>query len=213
LFKPQVAPANHFQPVERASINIASQHRDIIVEGMRGAIRYGTARAAKLDSLPLTIIGKTGTATPAEGFRTNGWFVGFGAPFQSSGEVDSSGIDLAVLVLLSRAHGSEAAQLVRPIFETYANDRAQKTREFQAALPRRMMKHSRDRKFARRRVTCQSSPRNRKRNANTFTRRLRHGRDAREGTVEPEPEALKALAIAIRTYALKNNGRHATHGL
>ena len=33
-----------------------------------------------------------------------------------------------------------------------------------------------------------------------------------EGTVESEPEALKALAITIRTYALKNMGRHATHG-
>ena len=33
-----------------------------------------------------------------------------------------------------------------------------------------------------------------------------------EGTVESEPEALKALAIAIRTYALKNSGRHATDG-
>jgi len=33
-----------------------------------------------------------------------------------------------------------------------------------------------------------------------------------EGTVESEPEALKALAIATRTYALKNSGRHATDG-
>jgi stage II sporulation protein D len=33
-----------------------------------------------------------------------------------------------------------------------------------------------------------------------------------ESTVESEPEALKAIAIAIRTYALKNSGRHATQG-
>src|SRR5262249_38399862 len=33
-----------------------------------------------------------------------------------------------------------------------------------------------------------------------------------EGTMESEPEALKALAIAIRTYALKNIGRHAIDG-
>src|SRR5215813_7977684 len=89
---------------------------------MRGAIRYGTARAAKLDSLPLTIIGKTGTANPAKGFRTNGWFVGFAAPFQSSGELDSAQVDLAVLILLPHAHGSEAAELARPIFEAYANE-------------------------------------------------------------------------------------------
>jgi SpoIID/LytB domain protein len=33
-----------------------------------------------------------------------------------------------------------------------------------------------------------------------------------EGSLESEPEALKALAIAIRTYALKNRGRHAKDG-
>src|SRR5205814_9433060 len=33
-----------------------------------------------------------------------------------------------------------------------------------------------------------------------------------EGSMETEPEALKALAIAIRTYALKNHGRHAKDG-
>ena len=33
-----------------------------------------------------------------------------------------------------------------------------------------------------------------------------------EGSMETEPEALKALAIAVRTYALKNRGRHAKDG-
>ena len=33
-----------------------------------------------------------------------------------------------------------------------------------------------------------------------------------EGPTESEPEALKALAIAIRTFALKNHGRHAKDG-
>src|ERR1044072_510012 len=89
---------------------------------MRGAINYGTARTAKLDSLPLTIIGKTGTAMPAKGFRNNVWFVGFAGPFQSNGELDPSRIDLAVLVLQPRSHGSDAAKLARPIFETYASE-------------------------------------------------------------------------------------------
>jgi len=48
---------------------------------------------------------------PVKGFRSNGWFVGFAAPFQSSGEIEPSQTDLAVLVLLARAHGSEAAAL------------------------------------------------------------------------------------------------------
>src|SRR4030095_6600483 len=62
LLAPRLATSDQFQPVERSNINIAPQSRPTIVEGMRAAIRYGTARAAKLDSLPLTIIGKTGTA-------------------------------------------------------------------------------------------------------------------------------------------------------
>src|ERR1041385_5635234 len=118
LFSPRIASSEQFQAAVRSNINIAPQHRDIIVDGMRGAVRYGTARAAKLDSLPLTIIGKTGTAMPVKGFRSNGWFVGFAGQFQSSGEIEPSQTDLAVLVLLSRAHGSEAATLARPIFET-----------------------------------------------------------------------------------------------
>src|SRR6185369_9639389 len=33
-----------------------------------------------------------------------------------------------------------------------------------------------------------------------------------EGTMETEPEALRALAIAIRTFAVRNRGRHAKDG-
>jgi len=102
LYEPQIAGATDFQPVERARINIASQHRAIIIEGMAGAIRYGTAHSAKLDTLPLTIIGKTGTANPAKGFRTNGWFIGLAGPFESNREIEGSQVQLAVLVLLAQ---------------------------------------------------------------------------------------------------------------
>jgi stage II sporulation protein D len=220
LFKPQVASGDHFQAVERSNISIASQHRAIIVDGMRGAISYGTARAAKLDSLPLTIIGKTGTAKPATGFRNNGWFVGLAAPFQSSGELDPSRIDLAVLVLLSRAHGSEAAKLARPIFETYGNEisrRGTDTSRDTSSVSRSSANPS-DASIA---VAPPSSDA-----ASPIKVHLVHENVTQalsledyvagvlrgEGTVEPEPEALKALAITIRTYALNNINRHATHG-
>jgi stage II sporulation protein D len=204
LFKPQVASSNHFQPVERSNISIASQHRAIIVDGMRGAISYGTARAAKLDSLPLTVIGKTGTAMPATGFRNNGWFIGFAGPFQSSGELDSSRIDLAVLVLSARAHGADAAKLARPIFETYANEA--KHEEPQTI--------SRSDSVAQRPDTSEIRVHLVRENV-TQSLSLEDyvlGVMRAEGTVESEPEALKALAITIRTYALKNSGRHATDG-
>jgi stage II sporulation protein D len=214
LFKPQVASGNDFRPVERSSISIASQHRAIIIEGMRGAISYGTARAAKLDSLPLTIIGKTGTAMPATGFRNNGWFVGFAAPFQSSGELDPSRLDLAVLVLLPRAHGSDAAKLARPIFETYANEISHDSTDVSS---RSDANHN----------DASSAPTPPPSDAAssikvhlvrenvTQTLSLEDyvaGVLRAEGTVESEAEALKALAITVRTYALKNLARHATQG-
>jgi stage II sporulation protein D (peptidoglycan lytic transglycosylase) len=210
LFKPQLTTSAHFQAIEQSNINIASKHRAIIVDGMRGAIRYGTARAAKLDSLPLTIIGKTGTALPAKGFRNNGWFVGLAAPFQSSGEIDASQINLAVLVLLSRAHGSEAATIARPIFETYANEASRET----SAISDTNRTESPG-VIARSTDAASAIEVHLVRDNVTQTLSLEDyvlGVMRAEGTVEPEPEALKALAISIRTYALKNRGRHATNG-
>ena len=216
LFKPQVASGNHFRPVKRSNINIASQHRAIIVNGMRGAISYGTARAARLDSLPLTIIGKTGTAIPATGFRNNGWFVGFAAPFQGSGELDSSRIDLAVLVLSTRANGTDAAKLARPIFETYANEISHRGADTSSVS--RSDANSSD-------PTVAGPPPSPDAASSIKVRLVREnvtqtlsledyvaGVLRGEGSVESEAEALKALAITIRTYALKNIGRHATHG-
>jgi stage II sporulation protein D len=210
LFKPQMTAANNFHPVERSNISIASQHRTIIVDGMRGAISYGTARAAKLDSLPLTIIGKTGTAMPATGFRNNGWFVGFAAPFQSNGELDPSRIDLAVLVLLPRAHGSDAAKLARPIFETYANEISHRGADTSV-----ISRNSTDAGVAVAPSAKSSIKVHLVRENVTQTLSLEDyvaGVLRAENSVESEAEALKALAITIRTYALKNMGRHATNG-
>jgi stage II sporulation protein D len=216
LLKPQMVSGNRFQPVGRSNISIASQHRAIIVNGMRGAINYGTARAARLDSLPLTIIGKTGTAMPATGFRNNGWFVGFAAPFQSTGELDSSQIDLGVLVLLPRAHGSDAAKLARPIFETYANKIRQGGADT-SSVSRRISKPG-DASIA---VAPPSSDAaspikvHLVRENKTQTLSLEDyvaGVLRAENSVESEAEALKALAITVRTYTLKNKGRHATRG-
>lgn len=211
LFEPRLATSDGFRVVERANINIASQHRAIIVDGMRGAVRYGTARSAKLDSLPLTIIGKTGTAMPAEGFRTNGWFVGFAAPFQSSGELDPARVGLAVLVLLPRAHGSEAAELARPIFETYANHQNSETQR----ISRSNVEPEKPAVAARSPDVASSIKVHLVTENVTQALSLEDyvtGVMRAEGTVEPEPEALKALAITIRTYALKNSGRHTRDG-
>lgn len=213
LFKPQVTTSDHFHAIERSNITIAPKHRAIIVDGMRGAISYGTARAAKLDSLPLNIIGKTGTAQPPKGFRTNGWFVGFAGPFQSNGELEAGQVDLAVLVLLPRAHGAEAATIARPIFETYANEAAQETAKTESSPATSNDNNA----GAPTRFTDASSPIKVHLVRENVTQTLSLedyvlGVMRAEGSVETEPEALRALAIAVRTFALKNSGRHVTDG-
>ena len=212
LLTPRVANANEFDSVERDRIDIAPQHRAIITEGMRGAVRYGTAKNARLDSLPLSIIGKTGTSLPAKGFRTNGWFVGFASPAptaQTESEPAPSEVQLAVLVFLPRSHGSEAAALAKPIFEAYANEAKSIHRRDAEERRGSAEKNSPIR-------TSQSAIR-----VHLVTENVTQelsledyvlGVMRAEGTTESEPEALKALAIAIRTFALKNIGRHTKDG-
>src|SRR6185436_2799627 len=79
LYHPQQAAAQNFITRERTTIGISPAHRAVLIEGMRGAIKYGTAARAELSALPLYIFGKTGTSTSSNGFRTQGWFIGFAA--------------------------------------------------------------------------------------------------------------------------------------
>jgi SpoIID/LytB domain protein len=216
LYAPRIAPAEAFVPVERSQIVIAPEHRALITDGMAGVIRYGTARSAKLDSLPLTIIGKTGTANPAKGFRTNGWFVGFAGPFSSKRETDPSQIDLAILVLLPRTHGSQAAGIAKPVFAAYAAHQKPDREGGQDSLATSS--------GAPLMPTDQSTfgnPQSAIVKVHLVHDNITEGLSLEdyvlgvmraEGTTESEPEALKALAIAIRTYALKNIGRHAKDG-
>jgi SpoIID/LytB domain protein len=203
VFQPGQSSANGFHVNERGRVEIAPQHRAIITEGMSGALRYGTAKNAGLNSVPLTIIGKTGTSLPAKGFRSNGWFVGFAGRSSSSAD-----IDLAVLVLLANSHGAEAAALAKPIFETFANEtdsiRRRDTEANKESATNSTIRNS------------QSSIK-----VHLVTENVTEelpledyvlGVMRAEGSMETEPEALKALAIAIRTYAVKNHGRHAKDG-
>lgn len=212
LFEPRVTPSIGFRSIERSNLTIAPQHRAVIVEGLRGALRYGTARAAKLDSLPLTLVGKTGTALPAKGFRNNGWFVGFAAPFQSDSELDPSQVDLAVLVLVARAHGSQAAELARPIFEAYVNEVSRRTVETSRTSSQNNASVEVAPSVGDKTSTIKV---HQVRENTTQTLSLEQyvlGVMRAENSVELEPEALKALAITVRSYALKNRGRHAKDG-
>jgi SpoIID/LytB domain protein len=230
LFTPHISSAAAFVSETQANLSISDEHRTLIVKGMRGAVRYGTAEAAKLYSLPLYIFGKTGTATQIGGYRTQGWFVGFASRLNAAtddgvsdgSELAPDKVGLAVLVFLAKAHGSDAAEVARPIFDEYSHvtterqrvvEKQKRAEEIPAvsvdsprpgitAPPGSVPAASLVRiHLVRENTTIHVS-------LEDYVR----GVVAVEGSMEREPEALKALAVASRTYALKNVGRHAHDG-
>jgi stage II sporulation protein D len=266
LLVPQRAPAAAaFTPRLRATVEVSPRERALILAGARGVVAYGTASRAGLATLAdLYVFGKTGTSTPQDGWRAQGWFVGLAADRSSDagaarsvstddaasadrsagdGAGRSAGDDkappervrLAVLVFLKRSRGAEAAELARPVFEAYARALARQSDAQLAARP------SEDGTEASSSISGaspsgselssssskdDSAPRLSDEDGTKVRVRLSRadatlslpldeyvfGVLAAEGSVETEPEALKALAVVARTYALKNLRRHARDG-
>jgi stage II sporulation protein D len=191
LLQPAIGANTDFTPRVRSELRLTDAERVVLLEGMRGAVRFGTAEKADLDSLPAYIVGKTGTSRPLQGFRFNGWFVGLS--FAPNTNADPPNGQLGVVVFLKNAHGSEAADLARPIFEAASsnNKPVNSPRDTTLVSVRQVSEN-----------VTQRMP-------------LEHYIErvvATEGSVEDQPEALKALAIAARTFALKNLKRHADEG-
>jgi stage II sporulation protein D len=277
LLVPQRANARGFAPHLRATLDIAPAYRALILAGARGAVAYGTASRAGLATTPgLYVFGKTGTSTPLDGWRAQGWFVGLAADESSSADKDASTdqtasagrtasadqsaaddagrsaagdkapperVRLAVLVFLKRSRGAEAAELARPIFEAYARSLAQQrdpqlgardsdegeaeaSSSSSAASPSNSTASpsgpeaspsiskdesasgSSDEEGMKVRVRLSRADATLSLPLDDYV----FGVLAAEGSVETEPEALKALAVVARTYALKNLRRHARDG-
>jgi stage II sporulation protein D len=233
LLAPRPGRAEGFTPTVRARLDVADAHRALLLAGMRGAVAYGTAAPAGLSTLPVYVFGKTGTSTPQDGWRAQGWFAGFaagrpesdesaatdGGDFTTRGGVDvpAENVRLAVVVFLKRSRGAEAARLARPVFEAYARTlgRAGNSRQLAGQsgeatpeddAPGAALSSSNtegEARTVRVRLTREDA---------TATLALEDyvfGVLAAEGSVESEPEALKALAVVARTYAVGNLRRHA----
>lgn len=218
LLTPGIAGPEGFVPKLQSNLSINVDEREIIVKGMRGAVRYGTAETAGLYKLPSYIFGKTGTATQVNGFRSQGWFVGFASDADSSGPEDAQTsperVRLAVLVFLTKAHGSEAAEVARPIFDEFTRSQVE-TRRIDDAEKRGISSAPSLPIAASPRFAVSSVRVNLVRENITQTISLEdyiRSVVAAEGGTETQLEALKALAIASRTYALKNVGRHERDG-
>jgi stage II sporulation protein D len=248
LYTPQTAAPENFSAHERATVEIANAERALLLEGMRGAVAYGTAERAHLSSLPVNIYGKTGTATEVGGIHTHGWFVGFATENKQTPtttqarmndlEQTSAGTSahaqspapeqfkLAVLVFLKRATGVQSATVAQPIFAAYARATTEANAEVKtdrAAATMRAAERSYD--LSAETAQDSSTPDNSTheptvrvhlvREETTRTLSLEdyiYGVLAAEASTEDEYEAIKALAVVSRTFALKNLHRHARDG-
>ncbi|HUE82785.1 MAG TPA: SpoIID/LytB domain-containing protein [Pyrinomonadaceae bacterium] len=222
LFRPALTAAGNDAAAEQHTrLSITEEQRASIIQGLRGAVRYGTAERARLHSLPLYVLGKTGTSTANDGYRTQGWFVGFATNSPAAAEH----IELAVLVFLKRAQGADAAERARPIFEAFVGETAEhgdtRTRGHgdtgmdQPSLVSLSPPH---------RVPASPHPRV----SPPLTLRVALSTKGAPSTVsleeyvlgvvgtevstDTELESLKAQAVASRTFALGNLGRHAEEG-
>ena len=214
-----------FRAEELARLDITPDERALLLSGLRGAVRYGTAAPADLASLPTHVFGKTGTATDeADGFHTHGWFVGLASeregqatrtPVAAQADADAPAeVKLAVLVFLKRGQGKESASVARAVFAEHArlttggaltsNSRAGdassngEAEDFNAA-PRTRMGAT----LVRVRLTREESTRTLTLDEYLF------GVLAAESSIEGEFAALKAQSVVSRTYTLSNLRRHA----
>ena len=197
-------------------VPLTERHRLDILQGLRAAVKEGTASAA-LPALSRTtkdrvvLYGKTGTSGASNQFRTQGWFVGLLAlPAKSTataGELSAAAapsFQLAVLIFLKRASGADAAAVARPLLADLTEGLLVASASLSEAGPSEMDDE------AGTMVRLGPTP------GGAIVRlpleRYLTGVLLGEVGHETELEALKAQAVVSRTFALGNLGRHATDG-
>lgn len=220
LYAPQQSASESFQAHERAMLELMPAERALLLTGMRGAVAYGTAERAHLDALPVSVFGKTGTATEVGGFHTHGWFVGFAAgpaanDAQELPTIAPAEFKLAVLVFLKRATGAQSASLAQPILAAYAratvappDQPTQRAAAPQPAIDDEAAQAASARGEPVVRVHLVREDVTRALTLEDYT----FGALAAEASTETEYEALKVQAVVSRTFALRNLHRHARDG-
>lgn len=204
VFRPQISDDANLAGDARNNLRIDDSHRTSLVEGMRGAVVYGTAARSGLAALPGFVFGKTGTSTASNGFRRQGWFVSFIADAKSAAEVTPESLELSVLVFIKRSHGSDAALVSNGVYQEFLKLTGAVADEH----PPQDARADRSGRGTNIRVKLLSENR-------IVTVPLEEyvlGVLSLEAAVEDESEALKAQAIVSRTYAIKNLKRHESEG-
>ena len=212
LLKPQISAQDSLSTKLRRHIQITDSERDTLLDGLRGAIKFGTASRSDLSPLPLDIMGKTGTSTPVKGFRTQGWFVGFANRPDNPGNPT-----LGILVFLKRGRGGDAAAVSRLIFEEYARlnesaatNTAQQTRTQTSSASEPV--NTAPRPDSANGLIVSVHLVNENSTVSVPLEQYVLGVVATEGSTETQVEALKALAVASRTFTMANLGRHESDG-
>lgn len=92
----------------RAYRRLAAQQNPVILEGLEGAVQYGTAQAAAIPGV--SVAGKTGSAMAANGLHA-AWFAGFAPSRQPE--------FMVVVATQGHSGGSDAAPLAAQTFRRY----------------------------------------------------------------------------------------------
>ncbi len=201
-------------PIRRS---LPEPHRRLIIAGMRGAVTFGTAAGAGLAGDDSYIFGKTGTSTASDGFRRHGWFVGFAAPGMATADsatVPAPGaVTTGVLVFLRRGTGAEAAAVAGRILAppspasktTAVLIKTASASVFRGRGPQLMGQQVRGQQIRVRQLGAG-------RVVGVSLEDYIAGVVAAEAGQEREREALRAQAVASRTFAIYNRGRHSADG-
>jgi penicillin-binding protein 2 len=128
---PATGQVQRFAPVKNEELkNVSNENWQIVLEGMAGTLRYGTAAPSAGKNMTYTIAGKTGTAqvftvsrsqsldnqkTVSDRLRDHSWFIAF-AP------AEHPRIAVAALVENGGFGSAAAAPIVRKIMDTYLLD-------------------------------------------------------------------------------------------
>ena len=128
---PATGQIRRFAPVKNEDLkNVSDENWQIVLEGMAGTLRYGTAATTAGKNMTYTIAGKTGTAqvftvsrsqsldnqkTVSDRLRDHSWFIAF-AP------AEHPRIAVAALVENGGFGSAAAAPIVRKIMDTYLLD-------------------------------------------------------------------------------------------
>ena len=116
LYTPHVRSPEQSEPaLPSRSVGVSADILRVVREGMRETVTEGTAQS--LQTLPVAVAGKTGTAQYGGKESTHGWFVSF-APYESP--------ELALIVLVegqTKESTYHAVPITKAVYEWYFRDR------------------------------------------------------------------------------------------